>query len=246
MKSEGNAHFATTKWPLLRQLLGADEQTRLRIYGELYQTYWFPLWVYVKHAHHYDDEKANDVVEDFFLHSMNKTHLFEKVDQNRGRFRDYVKSALMNFARNEYRREHAKIRHPRFPFVEIDDDQKHLAEKIISTWKNPEQTIEVAWAHNVLALMVSQLDKYCHENAQEVHFKIFQRRVWLPFVEGCPPTPYDELAREFKLRDWKEAANMLETMKRTCNKLLREIVESYERPECVKLELSDVVAVLTA
>lgn len=244
MKSEGNAHFPTTSWSRLRQLAGASEDTRMRIYGELYQIYWFPIFVRLRAERRYDPEAANDMVQEFFLYCMNE-RIFERANQDKGRFRDYIGAVLMNFTRNWDRRGRAKIRNPGFPFVNLDDEKEQLAEKIVSISKDPAQALEIAWARNVLMLMVAHLKEHCHENAQEVHFKIFERRAWLPFVEDCEPTPYDDLAREFKLRDWKEAANMFETIKRTCIRLLREIVESYERPEHIKLELKDVVAVLT-
>ena len=84
MSNDGEM-FPQTRWSQLARLKDGDETTKSEVLGTLYQLYRKPVLAYLARRG-FGHEKAEDLVQDFFLHSM-QHQLFEKAETARGRFR---------------------------------------------------------------------------------------------------------------------------------------------------------------
>ena len=94
--------FETTRWSLVIAAGGSDSTVRREALNTLIQTYWFPLYGYIRRRGH-DADAANDVLQSFLLSLIERDDL-SRLSPDRGRFRAFLLAALRNFL--EKRRVH--------------------------------------------------------------------------------------------------------------------------------------------
>jgi RNA polymerase sigma-70 factor (ECF subfamily) len=83
-----NSRFATTHWSLVLAAgkgASADAQEAL---ANLCQTYWYPLYAYVRRQGHQPDD-AQDLTQAFFARLLEQ-HYLQSADPERGRFRSFL------------------------------------------------------------------------------------------------------------------------------------------------------------
>ena len=80
--------FETTRWSLVIAAGGSDSNARREALGTLIQTYWFPLYGYIRRRGH-DSDAADDVLQSFLLSLIERGDL-SKLSPDRGRFRAFV------------------------------------------------------------------------------------------------------------------------------------------------------------
>ena len=100
--------FATTHWSLVLAAgkgAPADAQEAL---AALCETYWYPLYAYVRRQGHQPDD-AQDLTQAFFARLLEK-HYLQSADPERGRFRSFLLTAFKRFLSKERDRERAKRR----------------------------------------------------------------------------------------------------------------------------------------
>ena len=151
------AGFHTTHWSIVLACGGeADTQQARDALAELFQTYWYPLYAYVRRRG-YNEHDAQDLVQAFCLHLQEK-HALAKADPLRGKFRTFLLSSLQNFLANEHVRANAQKRGGGQEFVFIDAEtasERYRAEPTHAS--TPEAIFEKRWAHALLEQTLSGL-----------------------------------------------------------------------------------------
>lgn len=100
--------FVTTHWSVVLTA-GHNDTTRARdALARLCQTYWQPLYAYVRRLGHTPPD-AQDLTQEFFARLLAKNFLAD-ADESRGRFRSFLLAALKHFLANEWDRAHAQKR----------------------------------------------------------------------------------------------------------------------------------------
>jgi RNA polymerase sigma factor (sigma-70 family) len=151
------ASFNTTHWTIV--LACGDEGDSERAneaLASLFQTYWYPLYAYVR-RHGYDEHDAKDLVQSFCLHLQEK-HALAKADRQRGKFRTFLLSSLQNFLGHERERSRAQKRGGGQELIRLDAeeaDARYRLEPVHST--TPETIFEKRWARALLEQTVSDL-----------------------------------------------------------------------------------------
>ena len=83
---------ATTQWSqVLAARDGSESQARAAL-ESLCQTYWQPLYAYIRHQGSSPDE-ARDLTQGFFAELLEKDFL-SSVDPSKGRFRSFLLASL--------------------------------------------------------------------------------------------------------------------------------------------------------
>src|SRR5689334_4499364 len=84
----GRTVFATTQWSIV--LIAGEEDTprALAALEKLCQTYWHPLYSYVRRRG-YSPDDAKDLTQGFFAWLLERNWL-GRADQQRGRFRSFL------------------------------------------------------------------------------------------------------------------------------------------------------------
>ena len=100
-----SARVATTQWSqVLAARDGSDTEAR-RALGKLCQTYWQPLYAYIRHQGSGPDEAA-DLTQAYFTELVEKDFLAD-VDPAKGRFRAFLLASLRHFLSHQRDRDRA-------------------------------------------------------------------------------------------------------------------------------------------
>src|SRR5215813_1425775 len=103
-----NDRFATTHWSLVLAAGKRASADALAALAALCQTYWYPLYAYVRRQGHQPDD-AQDLTQEFFARLLEK-HYLQSADPERGRFRSFLLTTFKRFLSKERDRERTKRR----------------------------------------------------------------------------------------------------------------------------------------
>jgi len=110
--------FVTTHWSVV-VTAGRSDTSRAQVALEkLCQTYWYPLYAYVRRRGH-SVEDAQDSTQAFFARLL-AGNWVNDADRAKGRFRTFLLTALNRFLANEWDRVHTKKRGGDFVSVPLD------------------------------------------------------------------------------------------------------------------------------
>src|SRR5260370_3900103 len=94
--------FGTTHWSVVL-LAGQAQSTQAdAALAKLCQTYWYPLYVFVRRQGK-NQEDAQDLVQAFFARVLEKNY-FKDAEREKGKFRSFLLMALKRFLANEWDR----------------------------------------------------------------------------------------------------------------------------------------------
>ena len=92
--------FATTHWSVVLLAGGSDSPRAGAALEKLCRTYWYPLYAYVRRKGH-DPHDAQDLTQAFFARLLEKNYVAQ-ADRERGRFRNFLLTALTHFLADEW------------------------------------------------------------------------------------------------------------------------------------------------
>ena len=92
--------FVTTHWSVVLASRRNDSTQGRAALEKLCQTYWYPLYAFVRRLGH-NPHDAEDLVQGFFERCLEKNYL-AAADQAKGRFRSFLLLALKLFVANEW------------------------------------------------------------------------------------------------------------------------------------------------
>jgi hypothetical protein len=98
------SRFDTTSWTLVRAAAANPTTDSRQALAMLCQAYWPPVYGFVRRSG-YDKEQSQDLTQGFFTQLLEKSFLVD-ADQQRGRFRSFLLTAVKHFLANEWDREH--------------------------------------------------------------------------------------------------------------------------------------------
>ena len=101
----------TTRWTLVRSAGKKPNADSRQALAELYKLYQYPLYAYVRKKTGYSAEKAQDVIQDFFVRLIESEDL-AGVNASRGRFRSWLLASVQNFLANVWDHDSAQKRQP--------------------------------------------------------------------------------------------------------------------------------------
>jgi RNA polymerase sigma-70 factor (ECF subfamily) len=113
------ASFTTTQWGLVLAAGNTESPAAAQALAQLCQTYWYPLYAYVRHRG-FDEHAAKDLTQGFFEQLLARNDL-AKADPERGRFRSFLLKSLQHYIANEQRNARRLKRGGGQPVVALDD-----------------------------------------------------------------------------------------------------------------------------
>ena len=194
--NEREDRFASTHWSVIVAAGSADsqpEKARIAL-GELCQTYWAPLYTFVR-TRGYSVHDAQDLTQGFFAHLIEQ-EIYARTERTKGRFRSFLLAALKNFLSDAHSHAHRLKRGGGQEIVPLDDERAEAAESLFQTQSAnaelPEERLfERTWAETLVRV---SLERLASEYRSQDKANLFQQlRVFL--TGGAEPLPtYDELA----------------------------------------------------
>jgi RNA polymerase sigma-70 factor (ECF subfamily) len=233
--------FLTTRWSVVLTAGRGSGPDSRRALAELCETYWYPLYAYVRRRGH-RAEDAQDLTQAFFTRLLEKKAV-EAADPRRGRFRAFLLASLKNFLANEWNRERAQKRGGGRTALSLDfeaADARFVAEPRDDL--TPDRAYERSWA---LAVLDRALARLATDHAERGRSRLFERLEGT-LVAGGPRVPYRELAVELGMTEGavKVAVHRLRASFREV--LRREVSHTVGGPEELEAELQDLIAALAA
>jgi DNA-directed RNA polymerase specialized sigma24 family protein len=228
----GDGRFVTTHWSLVLRAGQADADSVREALQQLYQTYWFPLYCFVRRQGRTPHE-AEDLTQGFFARLLEKNFVAD-ARQERGKFRSFLLMALKRFLANEWDWQHAQKRGGFQIVVEIDQAMAEARlDAELKTETSPEILFDRQWAVLLLERAMARLREEYIDTGRAKLFEHLSACLTREESAGS----YTDIARELKLTEAsvKQAAYRLRARYR---EILRgEIGKTVSSPQEIDEEL---------
>lgn len=229
--------FETTRWSLVLAAGGGDPEARQAMEW-LCEAYWQPLYAFVRRRGH-DPERARDLVQSFFLYSM-QAELLRDVDPRAGRLRAYLLASIKHFISKQLDHERAlKRRAQDARFTLSLDDAEAIYRRESTDDPSPEQLFEKRWALTVLRRATERLRQ---EYAELGRSELFERLGG--YVTGESEGAYEAAATELEMSVGAVKTAVHRLRKRLGRVLRDEVAQTVADPEQVDDELRHLLRVL--
>jgi RNA polymerase sigma-70 factor (ECF subfamily) len=214
-----NGAFHTTHWTEILDAQSEDEPRRRAALGQLLAAYWKPVYFYLR-CKGYGREAAKDLTQGFFHEVFLGRGLVEQADRSRGRFRNFLLTALNRYATDLRRAQEAKQRLPEGGLVSMEEiDLLSIPEPV--HYATPMAAFDYAWASALLDKVIGELAAECHGTGKAIHWELFQARVLLPIMENAESPSLEHLCERHAISEKARASHMILTVKRRFQVVLR-------------------------
>jgi len=235
--------FPTTVWPEIWAVAQAEPSKAFQALDSVLCAYQAPLKAHLVTKFGLSEDEAADCLHSFIEKKILQKGLLARANQQRGRFRTFLLTALDRFAISECRRQSSLKRTPPTPPLPLheltEEDELGFA-------ATPSPEFDVAWARTVLAAAIQRLRAECEQKSRSDFWGVFEGRLLKPLLEGSSPTPYDELVASCALESPAHAFNALASAKRSFARHLRAVVQEYsgngQNAEAELCELRSILA----
>jgi RNA polymerase sigma factor (sigma-70 family) len=149
-------HFVTTRWTMVLTAGASDTTHAQQALEKLCQTYWYPLYAYVRRQGH-SPEDAQDLTQEFFARFLAKNYLGD-VDRSKGKFRSFLIACLKHYLSKEYVRRNALKRGGGQALVPLDGlaaETRYCREPADAA--TPDKLFERQWALTLLEQVLARL-----------------------------------------------------------------------------------------
>jgi RNA polymerase sigma-70 factor (ECF subfamily) len=231
--------FGTTHWSLVARAADVDPGVKRQALAELLTQYLPPLRCHLVYKMQLTVEQADEAIQAFLVSKVLEKGIIERASRERGRFRNFLLSALERFVKNRLRDERAEKRGGG-GVSRLDDDFDTPA-----SGAAPDAGFDAAWAREILRQAVDRTRAQCAVASRPEMWAVFEARILLPATEGVAPLEYGALVDRFGFATPREASNVLTTAKRMFVRCLRSVIAEYADDDSeVESELRDLYAAL--
>lgn len=166
-----SGRFTTTHWSVVLEAGAAGSSRHQEALEILCQTYWFPLYAYLRRWG-CDSHRAEDYTQAFFASLLEKKTL-AKADQSRGRFRSFLLASLKNFLSDEWDHSTTQKRGGGKVILSLDAVAAEARYTLEPTDRlSPDKLFERSWA---LTVLKQALDRLKEESAFAGKMPLFDR-----------------------------------------------------------------------
>jgi RNA polymerase sigma factor (sigma-70 family) len=151
-----NPRFVPTRWSVVLAARQEDSPQAEEALAALCQTYWYPLYAFVRRQGH-SSADAQDLTQEFFARLIEK-HYLGRIQREGGRFRSFLLAALKRFLANEWDRAHAQKRGGQQTPISIDAESAETRYRLEPAHElTPERIYERHWAQTLLEQVLARL-----------------------------------------------------------------------------------------
>jgi RNA polymerase sigma-70 factor (ECF subfamily) len=152
--------FATTHWTVVLAAGGHATPQAAAALEQLCQTYWFPLYAYIRRRGHAKTE-AEDLTQTFFTRLLEKNFL-ASLAAEKGKFRAFLLAAVKHFLANEFDRTQTQKRGGGAAHLSLDWQTADTKFQVADTQGvSPEKNFDREWSLALLARVIERLQKEC-------------------------------------------------------------------------------------
>ena len=235
-----NRSFGTTHWSVICLAANVGSAGSLEAWQRLAQSYWYPLYGFVRQAGH-TEQDAKDLTQAFFAFLIERERL-AGVIEGKGRFRSFLLTCLKNFLVSHHRKAKAAFRSPITPVLSLNElaaEERFQLEGHKDS--NPEVSYEKRWARSMVDESLSNVEAY-YENGGQL--RLFKELIAY-LIEDGECVPYAELGQRLQMTE-SAIRNAMYRLKRRLNLEFRAVVVATVPPDEVEDEIQHIHRVLTA
>ena len=237
--------FPSTHWSVIVAAgrSQADPEIAHAALAELCQTYWSPLYSFVR-SRGYSVHDAQDLTQSFFVYLIERK-IYARVDRQKGRFRSFLLASLKNFLADAFDRDRTLKRGGGQDFLPLHEEQVEEAESLFQThgaMSSEDQIFDRSWAE---ALVTAGLERLSADYKDESKEKLFNElRIFL--TSGAEPLPaYAELAVRLGMTESTLRSHVTRLRARYREALRAEVRRTVDTETEVGEELHELLHVLT-
>ena len=238
--SSGHDWFLTTHWSVVLAA-GRSGSTRARgALEKLCQTYWYPLYAFVRRLGH-GPHDAEDLVQAFFAQCLEKDYL-RAADRARGRFRSFLLMALKRFLANEWDAARARKRGGGALPISLEaltPEQRYALEP--AERFGPDRLFERRWALTLLEKVLARLREEQVAAGRSAMFELLKESL----TARGRAAPYAELAARLGTSEGAVKVAVHRLRQRYRELLEAEIANTVASPEEVAEERRYLLSVLS-
>lgn len=190
----GDARFPTTRWSALVGARSREEPERRRSWEALVAAYWKPVYKHVRIKWRKARDDARDLTQAFFLRAMERD-FFAAYDDERARFRTFMRVCLDRFVGNEHQAERRLKRGGGARLLSLDFDAADAEIEVAAHTASPEDGFDREWRRSLFTLAVEALRAECIDE-KAVRFVVFER---YDLCDGDERPSYADLGRDLGL-----------------------------------------------
>lgn len=223
--------FVTTHWSVVLAAARTDTTRARGALENLCQTYWHPLYAYVRRRG-YSSEDAQDLTQEFFARLL-EHNAVASVAPEKGRFRSFLLASLNHFLSDEWDKSRAQKRGGgKVIPLDLQSAEVRLGEIPVENF-TPEKAFEHRWAITLLEEVYRRLGEEYRAQDKAALFETLR----VTLAGKSDAAPYAELARQLGMSEGavKVAVHRLRQRYRA---LLREtIADTVSGPDEIEDEL---------
>ena len=176
----------------------ADQNVRRRAFETILESYWKPVYKYVRLKWQAGNEDAKDLTQGFFANAFEKNH-FANYDASKASFQTFLRTCLDGFIANQ-RKAGARLKrggdaeHIQLDFVSAENE---FALQAVASDLSPEDYFHREWVRWMFTLAVEALRRRCEESGKKIQFQLFERYDLAD--DGAENLSYAVLGHEFGL-----------------------------------------------
>jgi len=193
-----------------------DEIVRRRAFDTILNSYWKPVYKYVRLKWQAGNEDAKDLTQGFFANAFEKNH-FASYDAAKASFQTFLRTCLDGFVANERKagqrlKRGGDMDHYQLDFAAAEVELVAHASSTLS----PEEFFHREWVRSMFTIAVETFRQRCAESGRVIHFKLFER-----YDLSDDNVSYASLAEEFGL-DVSTVNNYLAAARRDFRRIVLE------------------------
>jgi RNA polymerase sigma factor (sigma-70 family) len=226
----GSSDFPATRWTLVIAAADPQRKEARSALVSLCESYWYPLYAYVRRRGYRADE-AQDLTQEFFIRVLEGRYL-DRADPEKGRFRSFLLTSLKFFVADEQDRQRAQKRGGGAVLPLEFSSGEDTYQREPAHEETPERIFERRWALSVLDRVVERLRDEFVQHGRPEHFERLKM-----FLLGKSDAPYAALAREMNTSEGALKVAIHRLRKRYRELFRQEIADTVADPREVESEL---------
>jgi RNA polymerase sigma factor (sigma-70 family) len=236
--------FPSTHWSVVLAAgrSHAEQEISQAALGELCQTYWAPLYSFVR-SRGYTVHDAQDLTQSFFAYLL-EHKIYARVNRQKGKFRSFLLASLKNFLSHAADRARTLKRGGGQDFLPLYEDQANDAESLFqahSTTGSEDRIFDRSWAE---ALLAAGLERLSADYKGESKEKLFNElRIFVAGGADRPPT-YAELTDRLGIAESTLRSHVTRLRARYLEALRAEVRRTVHTETQVDEELRELIHVL--
>src|SRR5215470_9358096 len=219
--------FPPTRHSALAAIREGGVEERRRALDALAETYWRPVYGYLRLQWRKPHEEARDLAQEFFAQLLERD-LLSRFDPAKARLRTFLRTCIDRLAAGEGRAARRLKRGGGAAAVPFDfEGARAEVENAAGAAESPDVLFEREWARALFAAALARLRERCADEGKSQHFALLEQH---DLAAGAERPSYAELARRFGISA-SDVTNRLAWSRRRLREVLLDLLRDCTASE---------------